>query len=152
MFRALRLMLAFAISAAMLGSGAAAAQAASAAQPGASCNNTSSAINQYCEDLPSASGGSPPPGTPMPALGATLPLSAVRAYNHLPAKARKRARKLLSLPAPAASVRVNASISTHKSAWSLPFWIVLAIIAIAAACLAAVARRRRDRTGPATEA
>jgi hypothetical protein len=133
-----------------LGTGGAAAQAAP--QPGASCAKTPSAINQYCENIPSATGGSlPPPGTPGPAaatLGTALPQSAVRRYQHLPAAAQKRARKLLALPAPAASVPLSASISTRKSAWSLPTGLLVAMVAMAIAGAGAAIARHRRRTGP----
>jgi hypothetical protein len=138
---------------------AAVAQAASApsgVQPGANCGNTSSAINQYCEDVPSASGGgSGPPGTQGatgPQLGTGLPPAAVRALKRLPDRVRNRARKLLSLPAPGASVPVSGSISSHTSAWALPIGVILAMVAIAGACVAAaVVGRRRRRGGRASE-
>ena len=132
------------------------ATSASAAQPGqepgAGCGSTSSAVNQYCEDIPSATGGSAMPtgtaGPPAPTLGTALPQSAARAYQRLPATTRKRARKLLSLPAPAPAVPVSASFTADRSAWSLPTGLILAMLAIVAACsAAAVARRNRSRGG-----
>ena len=147
----MRLLLTAATLGVMLFSGSVSAQAASrpsAAQPGAGCGNPSSAVNQYCEDIPSASGGSTPPaaGTPGPVLGATLPRSAVRAFGHLPARTQKRARKLLSLPAAGTSVPVTAAIGVHKSAWSLPTGVILALLAIAVGAVAVAAARRRRRT------
>jgi hypothetical protein len=147
MIRALRLILIAATVSAMLFVGAAGALAAATkrgAQPGSGCSSTSSAINQYCENIPSATGGSAPPGTIGPSVGTTLPQSGVSAYRHLPAAQRKRARKLLSLPAPTTSVPVTSSI--HHSAWSLPVWVILSLIAIAAAGAAAVITRRRRPT------
>jgi hypothetical protein len=124
---------------------------AGAAQPGASCANGSSAVDQYCENVPSANGhGTPPPGTPntAPRLGTTLPQSSIRTIDRLPAKARKRARKLLSLTAP---VPVRASITGSKGGWSLPLGVIIALIAVAAAGVtAALVRRRRGRPGDAT--
>jgi hypothetical protein len=120
--------------------------ASASSTPGAGCGNGSSAINQYCENVPSANGrGTPPPGTPdtAPRLGTTLPQAAVRAIDRLPAKARKRARRLLSLPAP---VPVTASLG-HQSGWSLPLGVIIAMIAVAAAGgAAAVVRWRRNQS------
>jgi hypothetical protein len=147
MIRTLRLMLIAATVGAMLfvvAAGALAAGTRRGAQPGGSCSSTSSAINQYCENIPSATGGSTPPGTVGPSVGTTLPPSGVRAYRHLPAAERKRARRLLSLPAPTTSVPVTSSI--HHGAWSLPVWVILSLIAIAAAGAAALITRRRRST------
>jgi hypothetical protein len=120
--------------------------ASAAHQPGASCGNTSSAINQYCENLPSANGhGTPPPGTPNTAPRLSSSPTAVRAVDRSPAKARKRARKLLSLPAP---VPVSASLTGTgtKGGWSLPLGVIIALIAVAAAgATVALARWGRGR-------
>jgi hypothetical protein len=120
--------------------------ASAAHQPGASCGSTSSAINQYCENLPSATGhGTPPPGTPNTAPRLSTSPAAVRAIDQLPAKARKRARKLLSLPAP---VPVSASLTGTgpKGGWSLPLGVIVALIAVAVAgATVALARRGRGR-------
>jgi hypothetical protein len=72
-------------------------------------------------------------------LGATLPNSALRATQG-------RARKLRSLPAPSASVPITASLGAHKSPWSLPLGVILALIAIAAAGAAAAFARHRRQT------
>lgn len=150
--RVLRLLLGVAPLVLVLVTGSAGALAAQ--QPGASCSsgNTSSAINQYCEDIPSATGGSPSPpgapGPPTPTLSTTLPQAKVGAYHHLSAKERKRAGKLLTIPAPTGSVPISASVSASTSAWSLPTGVALAMVAIAAACgIAAIVRRRQSRTG-----
>jgi hypothetical protein len=155
MTRAVRSLVVAATLGVMLFTGALAAHAASVASgaaPGAGCSNTSSAIDQYCEDIPSASGsGTPPPGTPGPSarqLGSALPRSAARTFRRLPAATRTRARGLLSLPASAAAVPVSGSIAAHRGAWSLPSGVILAMVAIVAACAAAaVFGRRRRGTG-----
>lgn len=160
MTRATRSLLIVATLGVMLFTGAIAAQAASSpsgVQPGANCGNTSSAINQYCENIPSASGGgTPPPGASGPAapqLGTALPKPAVRALNRLPVAARKRAGKLLALPAPAISVPVTGSIAARTDPWSVPLSVIFAMVAIAVACAAtAVIGRRRGGSGPPTEA
>jgi hypothetical protein len=112
-------------------------------QPGASCSSTASAVNQYCEDIPTAAGGGTPPpgapGPPAPSLATTLPKAAVRAAT------RKRARALLSIPAPGPSVPITASV--HKSSSSFPTGLLVALIAIAAALAAGAFARHRRHTG-----
>lgn len=145
MIRAQRSLVVTAAIVITLVSGPAVAHAArkpSGAQPGASCNSTSAAINQYCENIPTATGGGTPPrgagGPPAPNLGTTLPTATVRSI-------RKRARALLALPAPGPTVPVSASIAVHKSSWSLPIVLLLALIAIAVAgATAAMVRHRRQ--------
>jgi hypothetical protein len=160
MTRAIRSLLVTATLVVILLTGAVVAQAASApsgVQPGANCGNTSSAINQYCEDIPSASGGGTPPpgapGSPAPHLGTTLPQPAARVFNHLSVVKRKRAEKLLSLPTPAASVPVTGSLEARTGEWSPPIGVILAMVATAAVGLvAAIIGRRRRGSGPPTVA
>ncbi len=119
---------------------------AGATEPGAACGSSSSALDQYCQNLPSANGhgGTLTPNANTPTLAGALPPSAVQAYERLTAAKRNRARKLLSLAAPAPAVPLGAS--AHTSAWALPLGVILAMIAIAAAIASAVIARRRQRT------
>jgi hypothetical protein len=142
MIRPLRAGLIAATLGAMLVAGVGGASAAQ--QPGGSCGSTSSAIDQYCENIPAANGrGTPPPGTPDTAPRLSTSPAAVHAIDRLPAKARKHAQKLLSLPAP---IPVRASVTPSGGGWSLPLGVIIALIAVAATgAAAALARRRRGR-------
>jgi hypothetical protein len=138
---------------ALLASRAPAATAASS-QPGAPCANpTVSAVNQYCEDIPSASGPrASGPGAPI--LASSLPRRAAQrlagaaagapAGRVAPREARKaRAHvALLSLPAPGARVPLSGSPATNDAS---PFSWLIAVLAGVALALAAAAIVRRRR-------
>jgi hypothetical protein len=109
--------------------------------PGGACAGppSVSAINQYCEDIPSATGATTPlPGTP--ALQGSLPARVVRAIEHAPANSP--VRRLLRLPASrrARSVLVLRPAATSSSLLAL--WLALALVALVALMVAAAQRRR----------
>lgn len=166
MIRTLRVLLVTGTVSLTLFTGVSAAQRAKiGSQSGAACGaGTSSAINEYCEMIPSATGlATPTPNTPgqstvgpgvetggttasPTAIRTNDPRSEIRAYEELPAATRRRARELLSLSGAATPVPVSASLAEHPDAWSLPIGIVLGIVAIAAAGGTAAIIRRRGRT------
>ena len=111
-----------------------------------------SVFNQYCEPVPTATGGKTPgPGTP--AVANTLPAAVVQtisggspvtgAFAFGPTR-----KKLATLPvaAPAALPVTGAALADP---WTLAWWLILILAAIALALIAtAVAvRRRRRRQG-----
>lgn len=149
--------------------------AAASSQPGAACSDpTVSAVNQYCELIPSATGGhAPGPGTPALAGHLSSPVkselrdrrggqSASSASGRAPASrsatrrqgpARKlpgaRARRaLLTLPAPSPRALFGAAAGPRSSTWSLFSGLigVLAAATLVAAVLALVRRRRGTPT------
>jgi hypothetical protein len=131
--------------------GAPAARAAASAdnRPGASCGNGSiSALNQYCEQIPAATGRQTPRvGTP--ALGGTPAATAIGAQGVAPrgivsAAARRRLR---SIPAAVRSHPIAGSV-TGADIWSLSVTLMLILVALALA-LVAVAYRRWRRQRPA---
>jgi hypothetical protein len=143
--RQLRLIVLLALALA-LGLGVVNANAANSAATGCA-GPPDSVFNQYCEPVPTATGGkSPGPGTP--AVANTLPPVIVHsiagaapvtpaAFTH--ATTRKR---LLTLPAP--SPRLGVSGAAITNAWSLAWWLILLLAALAAGlAAAAIARRRR---------
>jgi hypothetical protein len=131
------------------------APVAAAAPPGSPCaRNTVSALDQYCEQLPSAKGAqTPQAGTP--ALGPTLPPRVQRALaaprGAIPQQVRQQLRLLPAsatapVPHPGTGVTPGAATATPPSPWSLSLPLILVLAAIALALLAlAVARRRRRR-------
>jgi hypothetical protein len=127
-----------------------AAEAASAGnRPGASCGNGSiSALDQYCEQIPAATGRQTPRvGTP--ALGSRPAAAAIGAHVAAPrgivsAAARRRLR---SLPAGVRSRPIAGSV-TGADIWSLSLTLILILVALALA-LVAVAYRRWRRHRPA---
>jgi hypothetical protein len=115
-------------------------------RPGASCGNGSiSALNQYCEQIPAATGGQTPRvGTP--ALGGTPAGTAIGApaapRGIVSAAARRRLR---SLPAALRSRPIAGSV-TGADIWSLSLTLILILVALALALLAVAFRRwRRHR-------
>ena len=128
------------------------APGAIAGPAGSPCaNNNASALNQYCENIPSA-GGPGTPGVGTPALAPTLPARIQRslsptATNHLSQKTRTRLRML---PAPVRTQRVSASVGSttpvsaaHPITQWLTFILVLVAIALALVVVA-IGRRRRS--------
>jgi len=116
-------------------------------------NPADSALNQYCETIPAASGAHPPQ-VGAPALATALPSRIVRQLERGPA-ARQA---LLRLPAAhripkRANTTPNSPTRIAKaSASTLPLWLILLLAGLALLMLAAaVARRRRRRAGPIGE-
>jgi hypothetical protein len=114
-------------------------------RPGSACGNGSiSALNQYCEQIPSATGAQTP-GVGTPALGSTPAGSAIAAQvggSRVSASARRRLR---SLPA-AVHPRPIAGSVTAPSIWSISLTLILILIALALALTALAYRRWRQRT------
>jgi hypothetical protein len=119
-------------------------------------NPVDSALNQYCDSIPSASGPhSPTAGTP--SVATTLPRAAVARINGADsrsggtrgghARARKRARRaLLSLPAPGPRAALSDTRAAITGGWLLPLWLTLVLIGLAVAMIAAtVGTRYRQR-------
>ncbi|HWF56305.1 MAG TPA: hypothetical protein VG223_16825 [Solirubrobacteraceae bacterium] len=110
-----------------------------AASAGAACSGHAnvSALNQYCEDIPSATGpNAPAPGTP----AAQLPASVVRRI--VASDRRSPDRKLLRLPGGGPRHPLGAVASTTGSSSLL---LILVLVAVAVALAAAAAARRRQR-------
>jgi hypothetical protein len=119
------------------------------------CDNPlDSALNQYCDAVPTAVGKQPPrAGTP--ALSSTLPPQAVAAIG-----TASSSQKLLELPAPVRHVghrtpatkhgaTVPSDVSGQATAGSsLPLWLILLMAALALA-LASAAYARWQRQRPA---
>ncbi len=107
-----------------------------------------SALNQYCEQIPTAHGGQKPQ-VGYPQLGGVLPLAAVRRIERSAASAGRahagRAaalRALLRLPAPQHAPRPSLS---QVGGSSLPLWLILVLATCALALLLAAANRWRKR-------
>jgi hypothetical protein len=120
-------------------------------------NPAQSALNQYCEVIPGASGAKPPTsGTPT--LAGSLPARTVQKIARVADR-----RVLLSLPAPAkrtvvrgtsnggvAQVVRDARGSVKPASSTLPAWLFAVLAALALVLLAAtLATRRRGGRGPA---
>jgi hypothetical protein len=121
--------------------------AASAATVPGCTNPAESALNQYCETVPSPGGGQTP-SSGLPSLATTLP---ARVDKQLTSGRGARSRRaLLAVPAPA-SHRVNLSFPAISTAATSTFPIWLIIVLIAAALTlggVAAARWRRHRSRP----
>jgi hypothetical protein len=125
--------------------------AAAGGTPGGSCASGSvSALNQYCEQIPSAAGGKTPgPGTP--AVGNSVPGLTPRAIalsaSSSQTSVRPAARKALrALPARTRSRPITGSVADDGIvSHSLPLVLILAAIASVLALVAFVRRRRRHR-------
>jgi hypothetical protein len=108
-----------------------------------------SAINEYCDVIPSQSGGSAPK-VGNPSVATTLPPRIVRAIEAGPSAQRK----LLTLPAAHKrtkrhKLRTAALVGPATSVWSLSLTLILILAALALALVAiAFERRRRQRTPP----
>jgi hypothetical protein len=150
--------------------------AAASSEPGAPCSDaTVSANNQYCENIPAATGGrTMGPGSPV--LGSRLPPALVNrirgntrggtagassgathqaatpaagkaaATRHTRSEQARRA--LLSLPAPGPRAALRAPPPAHTSSWSL-FSGLIIVLAIATLALSVLAFAQRRRTSGA---
>lgn len=120
--------------------------ASAATVPGCT-NPADSALNQYCETIPSAAGAQTPrPG--LPALAVRLPF---RLAKQVASDAGARSRRgLLILPGPAAALhRHNGSspaISVASTS-SVPVWLIVVLIAVALTLGAVATARWRTRHG-----
>lgn len=146
----------------VLAVGISSASAAATTLPG--CNNPAdSAFNQYCDSVPSAT-GSQRPQAGAPALGTALPSRTVRQIGraqggkvgsaHAGPNGRAAAdharvpHALLTLPAPGRRHALSTNRASIPSAWSLPLWMILVLVAVALALLGiAVVRWRTRRSG-----
>jgi hypothetical protein len=115
-------------------------------------NPADSALNQYCEVIPAATGGQTPHiGTP--SVATTLPARIVRQLASGTGPQAKARRALLTLPAGLHSGKLSPAVSVAKTGGStLPAWL-FAVLAVAAAALAgaALSGKRRRRAGPGEE-
>jgi hypothetical protein len=146
------LLCALAAVAALVAPGAAAAR-----QPGDQCSSTTvSAANQYCEDVPSATGGHQV-GLGTPALAGHLPPSVVRELNAAPANGARAGAAavsgqtrtgLLRLPAPGSFSPLRPGAGTHPSSASLLSELIV-VLAAATVLMGALALARRRRGTPA---
>ncbi len=105
-----------------------------------------SALNQYCEAIPTAGGGQVPHAG-APALATTLPPRVVRQLERARTggvKHRAALRSLLSLPAPGRN-RPSSSQAGISTDSSLPLWLIVVLAASALALLLVAANRWRTR-------
>jgi hypothetical protein len=129
---------------------AAFAGSATAARPGGPCSKHSvSAVNQYCEDIPSPKGPSTPSvGTPAIGSPAGRALIAPRVLRALQAKSgrvpRRLRRKLLALPAATKSHPIRTPVN-EANVPSTSITVILILILIAVALLLAALRRWHRR-------
>lgn len=126
----------------------ASAATAQAAQPPGLCSGSPfSAQNQYCENVPAATGHhSVLPGSPT--VRSTLPPRVVAA---IAAGRAHRARKaLLNLPASIPQEPLGPPVQT--SGWSLSLLLILLLVALLLAMAGAAEWRRRRRRGAAVPA
>jgi hypothetical protein len=137
------------LTAALIAIGASPASAAFV--PGCA-NPDNSALNQYCEVIPSATGAHPPKAGE-PATGANLPPQIVRQIQSGPAAQRA----LLHMPAAhrtltGGAAGVQTTQVAKASASGLPGWLIALLAALVLVMVvAAAAQRRRGRAGPAGE-
>jgi hypothetical protein len=138
----------------LVGAALAGAAAAQPSQPGGACSGSqASAQNQYCEDVPTATGGparhgaharaSAPTGA---TVSGTLPPPVRRALAHSPRNSTRR--RLLDLPA--SLVQERLTTPQGAGGFSLVLLLILIVIAIVLALAALAWHRRRHRTAPAT--
>ena len=145
----------------------AAKPATASTPPGGACSHQqASAVNQYCENIPSATGGNQAgPGTPplssqlAPSVSTRLGGAGVRVSGapsraggrrHGRAQSRKAsASRLFGLPAPGAHLPFPDARHAAASGWSLfsGLLIVLAALAMALGAVAVV-RRRISQASP----
>jgi hypothetical protein len=116
------------------------AGAAVAGVPGCA-NPADSALNQYCDSVPT-SVGPKPPWAGSPSLATSLP-QRVRRLLWASAE-RRRLAALTTLPAPVTPARVTVP-APSASLWSLALWMILLLAAIALGVVAAAAARNRLR-------
>jgi hypothetical protein len=112
---------------------------------------TVSALNQYCEDIPGARGGSTPvPG--QPSVATSLAPRTVAKLSKSPAHSKRA--ELLGLPAAAQRVpiRVQQSSASIAAASASAPWLIIAILAATllgvGLLAAALATQRRGRMAP----
>lgn len=100
-----------------------------------------SAVNQYCENVPAATGGKPAaPGSP--AVAATLTPRIARQIASTPHQSP--ARKLLTLPAAGPTHPLQGSVQAGSGS-GVPLLLILVLIAIAVALIGTAIQRRRQR-------
>jgi hypothetical protein len=119
-------------------------------RPVGGCNATAgSAIHQYCEAIPSSTGGSVPK-VGSPSVATTLPPRVIRAINAIPAAQQA----LLTLPGVGHKrhhhprpVRLASVTVPTTGIWSLPLLLILILVAVALAlATGAFVQWRRRRT------
>lgn len=107
-------------------------------------NPADSALNQYCDTIPAATGAlTPRPG--IPAVARDLRARVV----HRLAQSQKR-RELLLLPAP--TYGGGAGSQATVASLTLPLWVILALAAATAALIGTAFAARRRRAGPSGRA
>lgn len=115
-------------------------------------NPADSALNQYCEVIPSATGGQTPSGG-SPGLGSTLSSATLKQIEHGSRGKARAASALVALP-PAIQLRRSAAVGrgpvAAASASSLPVWLYISLAALLLAMLGGALGRgwRRRRGGP----
>jgi hypothetical protein len=125
--------------------GASATPAAARFVPGCA-NPADSALNQYCETLPSAKGPQVPgPGTP--AVATTLPARLARGIARGRGRRPQDRRALLRLPA-APRPQLRVAFGSAEPGSGLPLWLILALSGLALALIATGVRHRRRRPPP----
>jgi hypothetical protein len=127
------------------------ASPAVASRPGSACTKQSvSALDQYCENIPSATG----PQTPaagIPAVGRGLPPTVVHAltarHSSVPLAVRRGLRALPAAVHHARRQGTHDSIGTVAAAnvWSLSLTLILILVGLAVALLAVAGERWRRR-------
>jgi hypothetical protein len=123
------------------------ADVAIARAPAGCLDPADSALNQYCETYPAASGGQMPQvGTP--ALAKTLPPQVVARIGTGSGPAAHARRQLLSLPAAERAPKRPGNGLARASASTLPVWLILVLIALAVALVTGAAQRHRRARSP----
>jgi hypothetical protein len=131
--------------------GAFATPAAASLAPGCA-NPTDTALNQYCDSLPTATGAQPPKAGAR-GVGTSLSPQVVqrieRGQTTTPAQAKVR-RKLLALPAAQNHPKPPAGGGQFGQTQSsgLPLWVILLMVAVALALVGTAAARWRRRRPP----
>jgi hypothetical protein len=119
------------------------ADSASSSSPGTGCSapSSASALNQYCEDVPTNTGPKAP-GPRTRAVGGTLARSVIRKIDST--RPSSRVRTLLTLPAAGLRLPLEPAASQPGSS-SLPWWLIALLIAIVLTMVAVtIAKRKRD--------
>jgi hypothetical protein len=135
------------------------ASPALAGRPGSACTKQSvSALDQYCENIPSAAG----PQTPLagtPAVGNGLPPAVVHAlttrHGTIPLAVRRQLRSLPAAIHHARRIGNRDSTGTVAAAniWSLSLSLILVLVGAALALLAVAGERwRRHRVAAGAKA
>jgi hypothetical protein len=101
-----------------------------------------SALNQYCENVPAATGGKPPaPGAPAVAVGLAPKIARqIASTGH-----QSPQRKLLTLPAAGPTHPLQGTAQAGTGGSGVPLLLILVLAAIAVALIGTAARRRRQR-------